>query len=314
MTKSPLLESPYDYLRTSLPLSSIPHPSPIKTADESQMNLLSLNPRDFFKYRPEKPDTTNPIQEGFSGLLWVHLLAGRGLRASTGHLDNIRDVYCVIECDRSHKARTVVRSGEHSFDWDEIFELDMFDTKEISFLLYTWDPQYRHKLCYKGVINLVSLSLKETPVHSLALKMEPRGTLYVKLRYKDVQLTFQRAPYSPASSTSANQVPNPLFGVDVETAVNRENAGLSVPLIIKRCVEEIHKRGLDLVGIYRLCGSAVRKNMLRESFEKNAWLVDLSAEHVPDINVITSKSCTCSLTLFIFLFCVLLDSFHFTLV
>jgi hypothetical protein len=62
------------------------------------------------------------------------------------------------------------------------------------------------------------------------------------------------------------------------------------PLIVKRCLEEIEKRGSDLVGIYRLCGSAVRKKLLRESFEKNAGLSDLSSEHVPDINVITSKS------------------------
>lgn len=62
-----------------------------------------------------------------------------------------------------------------------------------------------------------------------------------------------------------------------------------MPLILKRCVDEVEKRGLDIVGIYRLCGSALRKKILRESFERNAWTVDLTAEHVPDINVITSK-------------------------
>lgn len=61
---------------------------------------------------------------GISGLLWVHLLAGRGLRhgpsgASPGsppsgplapsHPPSApRDLYCVLECDRVHKARTVV--------------------------------------------------------------------------------------------------------------------------------------------------------------------------------------------------------------
>jgi hypothetical protein len=266
----------YDYLR-----GSIPNPTPVKPSEDGRLHLLSLNPREFFKYRPEKPESG--IQsEGYSGLLNVHLLAGRGLRASAGHTaEHFRDVYCVIECDRIHKARTVVRSGEHSFDWDEVFELDLFDTKEIAFLLYTWDPTFRHKLCYKGILHLASLSLNETPAHSLALKMEPRGTLYLKLRHKDLQLAFQR-PQSTAT--------NALFGVDLETLVNRENSGLNVPLIVKRCVEEIEKRGSDLVGIYRLCGSAVRKKLLRESFEKNAWLVDLSPEHVPDINVITSKS------------------------
>lgn len=289
LSKAPLLAHSltFDYLRGAIPnITNIPNPTPVKPSEDShRLHLLSLNPREFFKYRPDKPES-GVQAEGFSGLLWVHLLAGRGLRASAGHTEHYRDIYCVIECDRIHKGRTVVRNGEHSFDWDEVFELDIFDSKEIAFLLYTWDPQFRHKLCYKGVIHLVSLSLRETPAHSLALKMEPRGTLYVKLRYKDLQLAFQRSLQTASSHLSQNA----LFGADLESVVNRENSGLNVPLIIKRCVEEVEKRGCDLVGIYRLCGSAVRKKMLRDSFEKNAWLVDLTPEHVPDINVITSES------------------------
>ena len=280
-----------DYLRT------IPNPTPVKASEDERLNLLTLNPREFFKYRYEKPTLTSSSvlgeandksekqnKDGFSGILWIHLLAGRGLRTGTS-LANRRDLYCVLECDRIHKARTVVRSGESSFDWDEIFEIDMYQVKDMSFLLYSWDPQIRHKLCYKGMVSLISLSLAETPVHSLALKMEPKGTLYIKLRYKDTSLSFQRTPLSPTSAS-----PTALFGLNLDTLVNRENSGSSIPLIIKRCVEEVESRGLDLVGIYRLCGSAVRKKILKEAFEKNAWLVDLTAEHVPDINVITSKS------------------------
>lgn len=63
------------------------------------------------------------ISGGVSGMLWVHLLAGRGLRPAqsgsspgsppSGPLTQPsvapRDLYCVLECDRVHKARTVVR-------------------------------------------------------------------------------------------------------------------------------------------------------------------------------------------------------------
>lgn len=301
---------------------AIPNPTPVKPSEDSRMHLLTLNPREFFKYKYEKsaPGTgvidpsqdpslvghenylssssilDNRTSNGFSGLLWIHLLAGRGLRAtpsasgqqqqqsrSSGTVGLNRDLYCVIECDRVHRARTVVRSGESSFDWDEVFELDIVDCRETSFLLYSWDPESKHKLCYKGIINLISLALAKTPVHSLALKMEPRGTLYIKMRYKEPAIAFQRPTPAPGAPPS-------IFGVDIDTVVKRENSGAKVPLILKRCVEEVEKRGVNVVGIYRLCGSAVRKKMLREAFEKNAWLVDLSAEHVPDINVITSKS------------------------
>ncbi|OQR70271.1 hypothetical protein BIW11_11733, partial [Tropilaelaps mercedesae] len=214
-----------------------------------------------------------------SGVLWVHLLAARGLRAAGSHKEaQFRDLYCVIECDRVHKARTVVRTGDHSFDWNEVFEIDLADNINVAFLLYSWDPQSRHRLCYKGAINLVS-ALKEAPVYNIALKLEPRGSLYVKLRYRNVKQTFQRLP-----STSPQ---TGVFGVPLDVLIGREQ-GNGVPLILKRCVEEVEKRGLDIVGIYRLCGSALRKKILRESFERNSWTVDLTAEHVPDINVITS--------------------------
>lgn len=333
LSRGPLLPSSlagdHNYLR-----SAIPNPTPVKASEDARMHLLTLNPREFFKYRYDKATDSNiplpphsslsndthtdmntPLSmagtvidsslsrpgNGFSGILWIHLLAGRGLRATPASNINQsssgtnsatpaltgpglnRDLYCVIECDRTHRARTVVRSGESSFDWDEVFELDLVDCKEVSFLLYSWDPQLRHKLCYKGIVNLISLSLSKTPVHSLALKMEPRGTLYIKMRYKEPVIAFQRATATPPP-------PSGLFGLDVESVVTRENSGSNYPLIVKRCLEEVEKRGLDLVGIYRLCGSAVRKKMLREAFEKNPWLVDLSAEHVPDINVITSKN------------------------
>ena len=54
--------------------------------------------------------------------------------------------------------------------------------------------------------------------------------------------------------------------------------------------QEIEKRGLDIIGLYRLCGSETKKKMLREAFEADPEAVDLSSENVPDINVITSES------------------------
>lgn len=41
------------------------------------------------------------------------------------------------------------------------------------------------------------------------------------------------------------------------------------------------------IGLYRLCGSATKKRILREAFERNVRTVDLTPDNVPDINVIT---------------------------
>lgn len=105
-------------------------------------------------------------------MLWIHLLAGRGLRTMPDNVNittQIKDLYCVLECDRTHKARTVVRSGDLQFDWDESFELDLVNNKQLDVLIYSWDPQHRHKLCYRGAISLAIL--KQQPLQQLALKV-----------------------------------------------------------------------------------------------------------------------------------------------
>ncbi|CAB0002213.1 unnamed protein product [Nesidiocoris tenuis] len=254
---------------------------------------------EFLKYKQSVGRTG---QADVSGLLWLHLLSGRGLRASTnpsGSTSNlgaggnsvVRDLYCVLECDGVHKARTVVRTADLVFDWDETFELDLVSNRELDFLIYSWDPQYRHKLCYKGSVQLASL-LSESPVHQLAVKIEPRGTLYMRLHHTTPQQTFSRKPKQSIVSRGKTQG---IFGTDLETVVNRESIAseilkgdaLNIPTIVRRCVEEVERRGLDIIGLYRLCGSATKKRILREAFERSPRTVDLSSDNVPDINVIT---------------------------
>ena len=242
--------SPHYAADTSTLQRTIPNPTPVKPSEDERMHLLTLNPREFFKYDKmvgpcENMDQLNDLElnKTYSGLLYIHLLAGRGLRSADAlPAANYRDLYCVIECDRQHKARTVVRSGETSFDWNEEFELDLFEVKEIAFLLYSWDPQHKHKLCYKGMINLSNLNLEQNAGHSLALKMDGKGTLYLKLVYSGLRICYARKHF-----------PSKLFGGDLEMIVARENQGLSVPLIVKKCVEEVESRGMDLIGEW-LCG------------------------------------------------------------
>lgn len=63
-----------------------------------------------------------------------------------------------------------VRTGELQFDWDESFELDLVDNRQLDVLVYSWDPQHRHKLCYRGAVTLPDL-LSRAPAHQLAIKV-----------------------------------------------------------------------------------------------------------------------------------------------
>ncbi|GAB0093544.1 Rho GTPase-activating protein 100F [Sergentomyia squamirostris] len=262
-----------------------PAPTPSATLPRPQRQI-DINPAEFVKYKLEKPvvDVT-----GISGMLWIHLLAGRGLRATPEGTQTpqpaVRDLYCVLECDRVHKARTVVRSGDLQFDWDESFELDLVCNRQLDVLVYSWDPQHRHKLCYRGAVSLATI-LRQSPLHQLALKVEPRGTIYLRVRHTDPSTLYRRRGL-PSLRAGYPQ----LFGADLETVVTREAKGAPgsapVPIVLRRCVEEVERRGLDIIGLYRLCGSATKKRLLREAFERNSRAVELSPDHVPDINVIT---------------------------
>ncbi|XP_065569377.1 rho GTPase-activating protein 100F-like isoform X2 [Artemia franciscana] len=268
------------------------------TAMDGKEKLIEIDPADFMKYRGEKaypplspgtvgpfvpPPTTAPYtggDESLSGILWIHLLGGRNLKSTGGcRREPLRDLYCVLECDRIHKARTVIRTGDIHFDWDETFDLDLVNNKELDFLVYSWDPKLRHRLCFKGSVILVPL-LKDTAIQQLALRLEPRGTLYLKLQYTEPRLAFRRVPAN-------RQIHSAIFGADLEGVVVKEASSVGVPILVQRCIEEVERRGMDIVGLYRLCGSATKKRILRDAFEKNTRTVDLSPDNVPDINVIT---------------------------
>lgn len=75
--------------------------------------------------------------------------------------------------------------------------------------------------------------------------MEPRGTLYVRVRHTDPHELFRRRPAPPRLS------PPPLFGAELDAVVAREARPShmpAVPVIVRRCVEEIERRGLDIIG------------------------------------------------------------------
>ena len=205
----------------------------------------------------------------------------------------------------------------------------MANNLEVEFLVYSWDPQLRHRLCYRSSLRLAALFGKGQTFQQVALRMHPAGTLYLTLKFTDMREAYDRSRHTPVAGLTGlspvvvptslqvrssvgtvvgvphvgvpgsvggvgvvgvgGVVKSTLFGCSLETVLERETSGYAVPLIVKRCTDEVEKRGLDIIGIYRLCGSETKKQMLREAFEESPELVDLSSENVPDINVITGN-------------------------
>ncbi|RMD44611.1 hypothetical protein DV735_g521, partial [Chaetothyriales sp. CBS 134920] len=76
-----------------------------------------------------------------------------------------------------------------------------------------------------------------------------------------------------------------LFGVDLEQRAEYEKT--NVPEIVRRCVEEVEARGMDVEGIYRKSGGNSQVQQVRDSFERDVYSADISDPDL-DIHAVTS--------------------------
>lgn len=169
----------------------------------------------------------------YDGSVYVHVICGHGLKASRTML---RDLYCVLAVDSVNKARTMIRTGAINFDWNEDFEVDVVGARRMSFLVYSWDPTTKHSLCFSASVSLQAFlrgTYHPAPaagahgLRRLALRLEPKGVLYVELICRDPRVVFQR---NPATDQNA------IFGASLETIVRREATSDNIPIVIRRCV------------------------------------------------------------------------------
>ncbi|KAI4888877.1 hypothetical protein NFI96_018539 [Prochilodus magdalenae] len=226
-----------------------------------------------------------------SGLLTVHLLGVEELvRSPRG--DAGKDVFCAIQVDGVTRARTALLTCRGAcLPLNHTFNLELERARMLKLVVLTPSAttandgsssapggQTRNRVCCLGVVAIPPL-FKASRSQQLCVKLEPRGSLYVKLTL----LEQWEAP-----TPRLGELPPPaVFGVELRRLVEKESQELKVPLIIQKCVAEIEKRGLKVVGLYRLCGSAAVKKELRDAFERDSAAVTLNEELFPDINVVT---------------------------
>ncbi|XP_069837646.1 rho GTPase-activating protein SYDE2 isoform X2 [Dendropsophus ebraccatus] len=212
-----------------------------------------------------------------SGLMSVHFYGAEDLKPP--RIDS-KDVFCAIQVDSVNKARTALLTCRTSFlDMDHTFNIELENAQHLKLVVFSWDPTpKKNRVCCHGTVILPAL-FRVTKTHQLAVKLEPRGLIYVKL-------SLMEQWENSADRLGVDREPI-IFGVDARQVVEKENSGLMVPLLMDKCIMEIEKRGCQVVGLYRLCGSAAVKKELREAFERDSKAVGLCENDYPDINVIT---------------------------
>ncbi|KAL2763314.1 rho GTPase-activating protein SYDE1 isoform 1, partial [Daubentonia madagascariensis] len=224
-----------------------------------------------------RPYEVGPAARAPPAALWgrlsLHLYGLGGLRPAPGATP--RDLCCLLQVDGVARARTgPLRGGQDFLRLDHTFHLELEAARLLRALVLAWDPGVRrHRPCAQGTVLLPTV-FRGCQAQQLAVRLEPQGLLYAKLTLSEQQ---------EASATAEPRV----FGLPLPLLVERERPPGQVPLIIQKCVGQIERRGLRVVGLYRLCGSAAVKKELRDAFERDSAAVCLSEDLYPDINVIT---------------------------
>uniref|UniRef100_A0A8B9G6J7 Synapse defective Rho GTPase homolog 1 n=1 Tax=Amazona collaria TaxID=241587 RepID=A0A8B9G6J7_9PSIT len=207
-----------------------------------------------------------------SGLVSVHLHGVKDLKPPRG---DGREVFCVLQVDAANRARTALLACKTGFlGLNHTFNLELEGAQHLKVMVFSWDAaSCRNRLCCHGTVVLPHI-FRGCRAQQLAVRLQPRGVLYSK--------------FTLVERWDGPSEPEPrVFGVELSKLVEREKTATKVPLIIQKCVAEIEKRGLKVVGLYRLCGSAAVKKELRDAFERDSAAVTLSEHLYPDINVIT---------------------------
>ncbi|XP_022599202.1 rho GTPase-activating protein SYDE1 isoform X2 [Seriola dumerili] len=230
-----------------------------------------------------------------TGLLTIHLLGLEEMKTSRS--EGSKDIFLAIQIDGVTRARTALLNLRGSaLSLNHTFHLELERARQLRMVVLTpANPQAvggskpgtdqsqtsggptRNRVCCLGGVSIPPL-FKGSRSQQLCVKLEPRGLLYVKLSLQEKWDT------QPSTDSSA---PANVFGVELHNLVEKEGSAAPVPLLIQKTVAEIERRGLKVVGLYRLCGSAAVKKELRDWFERNSSAVCLSEDLYPDINVIT---------------------------
>ncbi|XP_068161970.1 rho GTPase-activating protein SYDE1 [Antennarius striatus] len=257
--------------------------SPLATPPDSACDVTS--------FRLYVGSTPQRCSQRVTGLLTVHLLGLEDMKTSRS--EDRKDVFLAIQIDGVTRARTALLTlRSPALSLNHAFHLELERARQLRVVVLTpANPQAaggsrpgadqgqptRNRVCCLGGVSIPPL-FKGSRSQQLCVKLEPRGLLYVKLSLQEKWDT------KPSSDPSR---PANVFGVELHHLVETEGSAPPIPLLIQKCVAEIEQRGLKVVGLYRLCGSAAVKKELRDWFERSSSAVCLSEDLYPDINVIT---------------------------
>uniref|UniRef100_A0A8C6LFZ2 ABR activator of RhoGEF and GTPase n=1 Tax=Nothobranchius furzeri TaxID=105023 RepID=A0A8C6LFZ2_NOTFU len=213
------------------------------------------------------PVTTNKDDEetpGLYGFLHVIVHSAKGFKESA-------NLYCTLEVDSFgyfvSKAKTRVFRDTTEPQWNEEFEIELEGSQYLRILCYEKcfdksmlnkdDNEIVDKIKGKGQVQLDPQTVQSKNWHMDVIEMNGIKVEF-SMKFTSRDLSLKRTPSKKQSG---------VFGVKINVVTKRERS--KVPYIVRQCIEEVEKRGIDEVGIYRISGVATDIQALKLAFDTN---------------------------------------------
>ncbi|XP_074467955.1 active breakpoint cluster region-related protein isoform X1 [Sebastes fasciatus] len=213
------------------------------------------------------PVTSNKDDEetpGLYGFLHVIVHSAKGFKESA-------NLYCTLEVDSYgyfvSKAKTRVFRDTSEPQWNEEFEIELEGSQYLRILCYETcydksklnkdDNEIVDKIMGKGSVQLDPQTVQSKNWHMDVIEMNGIKVEF-SMKFTSRDLSLKRTPSKKQSG---------VFGVKINVVTKRERS--KVPYIVRQCIEEVEKRGIDEVGIYRISGVATDIQALKTVFDTN---------------------------------------------
>ncbi|XP_061417933.1 breakpoint cluster region protein-like isoform X2 [Lethenteron reissneri] len=208
-----------------------------------------------------KDDDESPGLYGFLHVI-VHSASG---------FSEAANLYCSLELDSYgyfvNKARTRASRDTTEPEWNEEFEIELEGSQSLRILCY----EKRHE---KGKLSKGDTQTSDLILGKGQVQLDPKGVpekdwqeTVISMNEIEVKLSmkFTSREYSLKRMPSRKQTG--VFGVKISIVTKRERS--KVPYVVRQCVEEIERRAIDEVGIYRISGVATDIQTLKAAFDNN---------------------------------------------
>uniref|UniRef100_A0A8C7HFT4 BCR activator of RhoGEF and GTPase n=1 Tax=Oncorhynchus kisutch TaxID=8019 RepID=A0A8C7HFT4_ONCKI len=196
-------------------------------------------------------------------------------------------LYCTLEVDSfgyfASKAKTRVYRYTTEPKWNEEFEIDLEGSQTLRLLCYekSYNKTKQNKEDGDSTDRIIGKG--QIPLDPQTLLGKDWQRTVIPMTGMEVKLSMKFTSREFSLKRMPSRKPMGVFGIKISTVTKREHS--KVPYIVRQCLEEIERRGMEEVGIYRVSGVATDIQVLKAAFDTNNKDVSVMMSEM-DVNAI----------------------------